>query len=518
MKPYNMLILTLPLLLAGCSSNNSSSSIEASNEVSEESEEDSIISESVVTNPLTKNYYQLLVYAFSDSNNDGIGDFKGIVNKLDYLSNLGIEGIWLSPINTCNCYHAYDVTDYYKINPSYEYDSYDYKYLLKECHKRGISVIMDLVINHTAKNHIWKTTHPSWYSNNDAFGGMSDLNYDNNEVKEEMKKVGQYWLKQGFDGFRLDAAMWLYNTKGNDASGVNHEKNYSYWNEWCDAMREVNPNCYIIGEVLNSNHDLSYQYAQAGFNSTFDFNVREHVYNGITNNSYDYVGKTITDMNKALKYNKNYILGRALSNHDIGRFSQVHSGMADADAYYFTDFNNLRLANALNIMMSGNTFIYYGDELGMSGTANGAKANYYNDLNFRTPMPWASSNGLTKSTKYFTDEVPGNKTTTTNTLSGKTAEEDAKNKSSLYSVMATLLNLKKNYNAIKSGTVKKLTKLTTGLKGYTLSDTKDTIAFVYNVSGSAKTYSYSGEVLYATSTIKNNSLELANKGFAVVKL
>ncbi|MBE6142206.1 MAG: hypothetical protein E7175_05160 [Erysipelotrichaceae bacterium] len=507
------LFLLLPLLLTGCSTK-----IDASSSISEE-EKDESIEESLVpvetnTNPLAKNYYQLLVYSFNDSNGDGIGDFKGIVDKLDYLTNLGIEGIWLSPIHACKSYHAYDVTDYYKTNSVYEVTignkKYDYKYLLDECHKKNISVIMDLVINHTSNSHVWKSEHPNWYSSQAAFpGGMSDLDYDKTEVKEAMKEVGKYWLKEGFDGFRLDAAMWLYNESGSDATKVNHQKNYAYWQEWCKAMKETKKDCYIIGEVLNKNHDLAYQYANAGFDSTFDFNVREHVYKAIKDSSYDYVGKTITDMNKALKINKDYILGRPLSNHDIGRFSQVHKGMADADPYYATNKNDLRLANALNIMMRGNTFIYYGDELGLQGTC----PQGWDDMAYRTPMPFKS--GKTNSVKYF-NGFKGNGETTSTILSGKTADEDMNDTSSLYSTMKALLNIKKNSNAIKNGEVKKISNLPTGLNGYTLSDTTETISFIYNSTSKSITYEFSDSALFATENYESNSLNLSSKGFVVL--
>ena len=516
MKNIYKFALFLPLLITSCSTNNSSS-IESSvhsgeydsswiEEISEE--------ENPNTVKLSKNFYQILVYSFADSDGDGIGDFKGICDKLYYLEELGIEAIWLSPIHACKSYHAYDVTDYYKINEKYEVTmngkKYDYKYLLDTCHKKNISVIMDLVINHTSNDHVWKSQHPSWYSSQAAFpGGMSDLDYDKNEVKEAMKEVGKYWLKQGFDGFRLDAAMWLYNESGDDASRVNHQKNYKYWNEWCKAMKDTNPDCYIIGEVLNKNHDLAYEYAKAGFDSTFDFNVREHVYNAVKNANYDYVGKTMADMKKALDINPDYILGRTLSNHDIGRFSQEHKGMADCPAHYFITPKELRLANALSIMMRGNTFIYYGDELGLKGTC----PQGWDDMAYRTPMPF--TNERTDSIKYF-QGFKGNGETTTNTLSNRSAEIDCKESGSLFTSMSYLLTLKKNKNSIKNGAVARINNLPTGLNGYTLSDEKETIHFVYNATSKKIDFEISSIPLYSTDGY-TNKISISSKGFIVYK-
>ena len=514
MKSIYKLALFIPLLATSCSVNNSSSNSETSTDIDASTIQEISADDNPSSTKLAKNYYQLLVYSFADGNGDGIGDFKGITDKLDYLVNLGIEGIWLSPIHACNSYHAYDVTDYYKINSLYEVTinnkKYDYKYLLDKCHERNISVIMDLVINHTSNNHVWKSEHPNWYSSQAAFpGGMSDLDYDKNEVKEAMKEVGKYWLRQGFDGFRLDAAMWLYNERGDNASRINHEKNYKYWNEWCKAMKETKPDCYIIGEVLNKNHDLAYQYAKAGFDSTFDFNVREHVYNAVKNSNYDYIGKTMTDMKKALDINNDYILGRVLSNHDIGRFSQEHNGMADCPAHYFINIKDLRLANALNIMMRGNTFIYYGDELALRGTC----PQGYDDMAYRTPMPFKTDR--TKSVNYF-QGFRGDGNSTTNTYSNKFAEEDSRDANSLYTMMAALLNIKKNSNAVKNGAVAKLNNLPEGLNGYTLKDETETISFVYNSTSKKIDYQFSGRSLYSTDG-DTNKISISSKGFVVYK-
>ena len=122
-------------------------------------------------------FYQIFVRSFYDSNGDGVGDFQGIIQKLDYLndgdpsttSDLGIQGIWLLPIHPSPSYHGYDVTDYYAVNPAYGTMD-DFKQLLDEAHKRGIRIIMDLVINHTSEDHPWfqqaldpKSPYRDWY-------------------------------------------------------------------------------------------------------------------------------------------------------------------------------------------------------------------------------------------------------------------------------------------------------------------------------------------------------------------
>lgn len=449
-----------------------------------------------------KNYYQLLVYSFADSDGNGIGDFKGIANKLSYLKNLGIEAIWLSPINPCTSYHAYDVTDYYGVNPDYVANGYTINNLIQDAHAQGIEIVLDLVLNHTSYSHPWYNEHSSWYGNDNKFG-MPEFNFDNKEVREEMKKIGKYWLNQGVDGFRLDAAMWVYN------SGTNrHIKNYAWWNEWCSALRTVKDDVYIIAEVLDSNHDYAYEYAQGGFNSTFDFEAMKHVYNAVKNKDYDYVNKTKGDLAKATKYNPNYVLGRPLSNHDVGRFSDDHNDMGDAKAYYLKTLDELRLANSINILTPGNTFMYYGDELGLQGTC----PQGWDDMKARTPMPFKTNK--TDSVKYFKG-FKGNGVTTSTTLSGKSAEEDASHDFSLYSACSKLLNLKINHPTIKSGTLNKLNaKLPDGLKGYTINGAEN-IAVVYNLSSQSVSYNFTGNNLYSSNLEAGDTISIPSKGLIV---
>ena len=101
-----------------------------------------------------RTYYEIFPRSFADSNGDYYGDLNGIRNKLDYIENLGFNGIWLTPINATPSYHGYDITDYKKINPLFGTID-DYKNLIKDCHSRDIKIILDLVLNHTSTEHEW---------------------------------------------------------------------------------------------------------------------------------------------------------------------------------------------------------------------------------------------------------------------------------------------------------------------------------------------------------------------------
>lgn len=195
-------------------------------------------------------FYQIYPASFADSNNDGVGDIKGIISKLDYLKVLGANVLWLSPIYKSPMVdNGYDISDYYQINPQFG-DMDDFDELLKETHQRGMKLIMDLVINHTSDQHPWfkeainnpnskyrkyyifkKGTSefpPNNWRSNFGYGSawtrvkdtneyylhvfsdkQPDLNWENPELRNEIYKMINWWLDKGLDGFRLDAITFI---------------------------------------------------------------------------------------------------------------------------------------------------------------------------------------------------------------------------------------------------------------------------------------------------------------------
>lgn len=208
-----------------------------------------------MVDPVDDNYrtfYQIFVGSFSDSNNDTIGDLRGIINRLDYLNDgnilseesLGVQGIWLSPIFSSPSYHKYDASDYYSIDWRFGTEE-DLKELIELCHERNIKLILDLAINHTSSQHKWfqqfkeartngnsedpyynfyscATTEQKqggityqklagvdcWYECNFS-GDMPELNYDEPKVREAVLDVAKYYLDLGVDGFRFDAVKYI---------------------------------------------------------------------------------------------------------------------------------------------------------------------------------------------------------------------------------------------------------------------------------------------------------------------
>ena len=363
-----------------------------------------------------RTFYEVFVYSFCDSDGDGIGDISGLTSKLDYLQNLGINGLWLMPIHPSQSYHKYDVRDYYGIDPQYG-TLEDFEVFMDECRKRDIHVIMDLVLNHTGDDNAWFLTAAEylknlpagaepdstecpyvdyyffsregggswhqvpgsdWYYEGMFSPDMPDVNFANEAVWGEIEKIMEFWIDKGVAGFRLDAAKEFY-------SG-NTEKNVEVLNRIQQTATAIKPDCYLVAEVWESFNQIA-RYYESGITSIFNFAFGNsdgkitQVIRGAGN------AKTVqsfaTALEKAdgayLASNPNYIDAPFLSNHDVGRIA----GFANRDPL------KIKMAGAMNVLMSGSCFIYYGEELGMPGSGN--------DPSKRAPMLWNETrdNGTT---------------------------------------------------------------------------------------------------------------------------
>jgi glycosidase len=352
-------------------------------------------------------FYEIFVRSFRDSNGDGIGDFNGITEKLDYLQELGIRGLWLMPINPSPSYHGYDVTDYYAVNPDYGTMD-DFKRLLAEAHKRDIKVIIDLVLNHTSAQHPWfqdalkpGSEHHDWYVWKDQDPGtlgpwgapawykatngeyyyaifwdqMPDLNYNNPAVREEAKKVSSFWLKDvGIDGFRLDAVRYLVE----DDKLADSTTNHAFLKEWGDDYRSINPKAFTVGEAWTDNANVKeYTKTDAELDSAFNFDLSTAILKSLNesnNTSVRFLLQT-TVRDFPQQDNANF-----LTNHDMPRVMNQLGENSEGKA---------KAAAGILLTAPGIPFIYYGEEIGMSGSKP--------DEMIRTPMQWTneSSGGFT---------------------------------------------------------------------------------------------------------------------------
>ncbi len=362
-----------------------------------------------------RTWYEIFVYSFCDSNGDGIGDINGVRSKLDYLQELGITGIWLMPIHPSSSYHKYNVEDYYAIDPQYG-TLEDFEALVKECDQRGIKIILDLVVNHTGSNHEWfqllcrylrtlktgeapsaadckyvdyyhlsaesrggynKISSLDYYYESRFSPDMPDLNLDSPAVRDEIKTIMEYWLGKGVAGFRLDAAKEFWS---GDAP-----KNVEFLNWIQTTATAIKSDCYLVAEVWEGFTTVADYYA-SGITSIFNFPFGDT--SGKIINVLRGAGKsaTVTTYATALEKadkayrenNPNYIDAPFLSNHDVGRIA----------GFVAEDPLKTKLAGAMNLFMSGSAFIYYGEEIGMTGSGN--------DPSKRAPMFWnAERNGGT---------------------------------------------------------------------------------------------------------------------------
>jgi glycosidase len=338
--------------------------------------------------------YEIFVRSFCDSNRDGIGDLNGITSKLPYLQDLGIEAIWLTPIQPSPSYHKYDVVDYYGIEPEYGTLD-DFKRLLSEAHEFGIKVIMDLVINHTSVQHPWfresmkgktnpyrnyynwkspaaiealgiatrEATPDTWERKpwHEAIGntekyyglfwkGMPDLNCDYPPVRQAIYEIGRYWLQMGVDGFRLDAARHIY-------PEWEEYKNYDFWVEFRTEMQKVNPSVYLVGEVWNAADKIAPYFRGLTANFNFDLSLALQKIIAEERDTVHLVAMLAKNRQVFARTNPRFIDAIMLTNHDQTRIGSVLGG----------NINRLKVAANLLLTLPGQPYLYYGEEIGMLG-------------------------------------------------------------------------------------------------------------------------------------------------------
>lgn len=458
-------------------------------------------------------YYEIFIRAFADSDGDGIGDFVGATKKLDYLKELGVDGIWLMPVNESDSYHGYDITDYNKVNSDYGTEE-DFKNFLAEAKKRDIKVIMDFVINHTGSGHPWfvaskdpnseyrdyyqwrskddpdfnkNDTSPwgskEWHKSGDEYyfamfwDQMPDLNYDNPKVREEIKTAAKKWLELGVDGFRLDAAMHIYGN--NENKHINQlEENLNWWNEFAIACQEVKPDVYLVGESWQGDEALE-EYAQP-FDTKFDFAFEENLMRKVTSENAMYSAdesfakfyeKIINAHYEAS--NNMYIDGVFGTNHDQDRImSQV-----------FGDVDQAKLVANVYMTVGGNPYIYYGEELGMEGEKP--------DENIREPFPWSEDKKDLDTEWMFPqdseDTIP---------LSKQINDKD-----SLYNFYKNLIAMRKSSEALSKGKFSAIeNENRTNIMSYSLKTDNEEVYVYHNFSGEEQTLNIekvTGKIIYS---------------------
>lgn len=398
-------------MLAGCTS----SSKEDTNDVisTEFVDEDNRIDDKYGT------CYQVFLYSFCDSDGDGIGDIQGLISKLDYIQDMGFSSIWLLPFTKSTTYHKYDVVDYYTIDPQYGTMD-DFDALVKACDERGIDIYMDFVINHTSSKNEWfkeacdylstigdgepdasvcpyvdyynfkksdkvptgwkkVSGNQNWIYECVFWAQMPDLNLSSKAVRSEIENIAKFWIDKGISGFRLDAALHYFESDNPDSIEA------LSW--FCDYVHGIDPDIYCVAEVWDNFNTIK-QFYQSSCDSMFDFTLgnQDGVFvKGVNNNSDNESGAKMAEnivnvYNEIKSVNENAIDGVFLSNHDTGR----------AAGFLLRKDPRVKLAAGIQILSTGNVFVYYGDELGMGGSGK--------DENKRAPMYWSddeNADGMT---------------------------------------------------------------------------------------------------------------------------
>ncbi len=366
-----------------------------------------------------RNVYELLLYTYSDSNGDETGDINGLISKLDYLNDgdpasgedLGVDAIWMLPFTAAKSYHKYDTYDYYQVDEEYG-TLEDFKKLTDECHKRGIKVIMDLALNHTSTEHEWfkkareelangKTDGyaqmysliysedkpayfagvpeaENWWYECNFMPSFPELNLSSDMTRKEIENIIKYWTENGVDGFRLDGVKY-YNSVNKESTDKTDAIEFLGWLN--ETAQKYNPDVYFVGELWDSSTTIKKTYA-SGIDSLFNFDGSGSTgkyANAIkTNNVYKMVSSVLRFQNSACERNENYIDANFLSNHDQMRIADT-----------LTEPYEQKLAAAMYMLSPGNSFIYYGEELGLGGTIGTQDASY------RTAMVWSSTDSDT---------------------------------------------------------------------------------------------------------------------------
>lgn len=356
-----------------------------------------------------RNFYHIWVCSFNDSDGDETGDLRGITEKLDYLNDgdpntdtdLGVDGIWLSPMMPSDSYHKYDVDDYMDVDPEFG-TLEDFDELIAECNKRGIVVILDLVLNHCGTGHeFWQEAvkeatdgnldgyakyynftvgipgsegwrqvagSPSLWYEGQFSGEMPEWNLAYEGTRDYFEEVAKFWLERGVAGFRLDAVKYMTDNVVDGSEFLN-------W--FYTTSQKYNPDVYMVGENWQGNSYL-YDTYESGIDSQFAFsfgtstgNIPTAVNSGSGNKLASQLMKFDTN---SVEANENVISAMFLSNHDM-----VRSGN-----YFSQGLSYQKMAASVYMLCPGNSYTYYGEEIGMQVPSG----FFQNDAYFRGAMNW----------------------------------------------------------------------------------------------------------------------------------
>jgi alpha-amylase len=415
-------------------------------------------------------FYHVFQRSFFDSNNDGHGDLKGISQKLDYLQELGVNTILLTPLYASDFYHNYFAYDFEKIDPEYGTMD-DYQGLVKEIHRRGMKIYQDVEMQYVAGNHPWFTdsyknpkskfakfpyyfdaenTKPMW------FWGITDftmyngekkqiitVNLNNPEVKDYTFKVLKFWtdpnndgkFDDGVDGFRLDHMM-------DNLDGSNKIANLfeGFWTPLLSGLRKVNPKLKIVAEQADWFHYPNDYFSKGNVDYTFAFKLKF----AISQFDKKAIEAAIDSTFSQTPQGRNQLV--FLENHDTKRFAS-EPGMTVAKE---------KAAVAMQLLIGGLPSIYYGQEIGMKGEQRHMGNTDGNDIPIREAFDWYASGEGKGMANWYKNTGEWWTSRNQKTNDGISLEEEKKEANSLWNCYRELLALRKSHPALQTGSYGKV--------------------------------------------------------------
>ena len=486
-------------------------------------------------------FYEIYVRAFHDSNNDGHGDLRGLIEKLDYLKDLGVDCLWLLPVYPSPLKDdGYDISNYYDIHPDYGTLD-DFEDLLEEAHKRGLRIIMDLVLNHTSDRHPWfraaranknsifrnyyvwsdssmafrdariiflDTEESNWawdkksqqYYWHRFYASQPDLNYDNSAVQAEMLTVMSFWLDLGVDGFRADAVPYLFEREG--TSCENLPETHAFLKDIRSFINERYPDRVLLAEANQWPEDVIPYFGKGDdeFHMGFNFPIMPRIFMSIRKEDRTQLewimGRTpmLTETNQWCMF---------LRNHDELTLEMVTEEEREWMWEEFApeprmrlnlgirrrlaplldnDRHKIELANSILFTFPGSPIIYYGDEIGM-----GDNVWLYDRNGVRTPMQWKNkanagfsrAPGQSIYIPVIDDDVYGPPKVN--------VEDMRKDPHSLLNTIRHMISVRKQYEAFGWGDFNWVDVGTKAVAAYTRTHDSQHLLILNNLSSSALT-------------------------------
>jgi maltose alpha-D-glucosyltransferase / alpha-amylase len=484
-------------------------------------------------------FYEVYVRGFLDSNGDGIGDFRGLTQKLDYLEWLGVDCIWLLPFYESPLRDGgYDISDYYSVLSEHGTVE-DFKEFLVAAHARGLRVIADLVINHTSDLHGWfqesrrspDSPKRSWYVWSDTdqkyaearviftdtersnwtwddeagayywhrfFSHQPDLNYDNPEVQQAMLDVVSFWLNLGIDGFRVDAVPYLFEREGTNCENL--PETHEFLRRLRKHVEEKYPNALLLAEANQWPEDVV-QYFGSGdeFHMAYHFPIMPRLFMALRQESRRPIVE-ILERTPAIPDNCQWAM--FLRNHDELTLEMVTDEERDYLFGAYAEDRRMRvnvgirrrlaplmengrrrieLLHALLFSLPGSPFLYYGDEIGMGDNI------YLGDRDgVRTPMQWSADRDAGFSRADFArlyfpvimDPVYG--------YQSVNVEAQQRYPTSLLNWMREMIHLRKRHPVFGRGTLTFIKPANQKVFAFARSYLAETVVCIFNLSQSAQ--------------------------------